>query len=527
MSLSLPGSWVDGQKVYPSELNEFTAAFRAIWRGDVVVTDPVYGAVGNGTTDDTAAVRAALAVGGRIHFPAGTYIIDPVTAGWLAVASGTTITGEGDSTILKIKSGCGGYPCVFSSTGGVQWTPTTNVTFRDFAIDQNVAGNPVEIHNGAGEAAVLSAAIQFNYITGLRIQRVKVIDACGVQTFSAVSSDGYVHDVAVEDCHITFKHSGGTDYDNSAIYIDGESYRVTGNTIRDPVGTYTRGAIEVHGGPGVVLGNVTDGYRDGLNVVRNQSRDLVDVVVSGNSFSRCGTGILLCPMASSNTTLKGVTITGNLISLNNVTRGYLFPSGVQFVKSDSLLGAFEDITISGNTFVAQPDVANASVDADSAGVSIRCKGAVKGLSITGNIIRGFPTFGIRCYPEGGARAVDIKNNLVVDCGNDASLDWWNRFAVYAYGALTDFVIEGNTIADTASPFGGYGSISIPAGGTWTRVSVRRNTIGASFTSSVAAETGLSTDMVGHSDVASDITLANLASDYNSLLARLRAAGVLN
>lgn len=74
-----------------------------------VVTDSAYGAHGDGQTDDTLAIQAALdecgglAEGGHVFFPAGTYIIarqgseSPI----LSISSNTTVYGEGDNSILK------------------------------------------------------------------------------------------------------------------------------------------------------------------------------------------------------------------------------------------------------------------------------------------------------------------------------------------------------------------------------------------------------------------------------------------
>jgi hypothetical protein len=503
----------------------------------VVNAKTAFGA--GGTSDDTAAVRSALAAGagGVVYFPAGIYTVDVHTT-WLAVASGTTVVGDGDSTIFRIKANSGSYAAIFSSTGGVQWTPTTDVKFRDFCIDQNVANNGFDIHDWV--LAETAAAIYFNYVTGLAVDRVTFINTCSVHTVAAIGY-AYVHDVKVRNCRFSFRHSGAVDYDNSAIYIDGTDFKVIGNTLVDTAMAYSRGAIEVHGGPGTVLGNTTDGYRDGCNVCRTATdvpngvtqtiANRVDVAITGNTFSKCGTGIRIQPLLDAADVFDGLTIGGNLIHLNNVDRAYNYPTGIDFVRGASWTGAFENIAISGNTLVAQADVANGSVSTDSAGISIRPYGRIRGVSITGNVVRGFPAFGIRCYAEGGSRAVDIKGNLFADCGNDAALANYNRSAIYAYGGatgggLTDFVIEGNSIVDTATVFGGYNSILIPAGGTWNRVIIRRNHVGAGFTTSIAAETGISTDLVAHADVASNITLVDLVTNYNSLKARLRAAGVL-
>lgn len=70
-------------------------------RESVSVKD--FGAVGNGVTDDTAAVQAALDVGGQIQFPEGTYV---VTSPLSVTQLNTTLVGEtkgtvGASTVIK------------------------------------------------------------------------------------------------------------------------------------------------------------------------------------------------------------------------------------------------------------------------------------------------------------------------------------------------------------------------------------------------------------------------------------------
>ena len=58
-----------------------------------------FGAVGDGVTDDTAAVQAALTLAGNVYIPGGTYILNPLT-----LYSNTTIT-LSPNTILKAKTG--------------------------------------------------------------------------------------------------------------------------------------------------------------------------------------------------------------------------------------------------------------------------------------------------------------------------------------------------------------------------------------------------------------------------------------
>jgi hypothetical protein len=69
-----------------------------------VVNVKSFGATGNGVTDDTAAIQAAMtsvaSLGGTVFFPTGTYII----AAPINVYSNTRVTGEGASSVLKASA---------------------------------------------------------------------------------------------------------------------------------------------------------------------------------------------------------------------------------------------------------------------------------------------------------------------------------------------------------------------------------------------------------------------------------------
>lgn len=65
-------------------------------RESVSVKD--FGAAGDGTTDDTAAIQAALTAGagGRVYFPSGTYL-----CGALTVPASTRLSGDGITSVIK------------------------------------------------------------------------------------------------------------------------------------------------------------------------------------------------------------------------------------------------------------------------------------------------------------------------------------------------------------------------------------------------------------------------------------------
>lgn len=120
-----------------------------------------FGAVGDGVTDDTAAIRYALSTGKDVYFPAGAYkITDQLTA-----YNGQIISGSGmDSTELRIDGSFN-----LSATSVLQLGTTTACHLRDMGFrftqpDTSVRANVIQY----------PWAISLNGLAGVSIDQVKI-----------------------------------------------------------------------------------------------------------------------------------------------------------------------------------------------------------------------------------------------------------------------------------------------------------------------------------------------------------------
>lgn len=141
------------------------AAFPASGGSGIFRNVQDFGAVGNGTTDDTApiqdAINDAAVTGGVVWFPAGVYVSGP-----LFLASNVTLEGEGRSaSVIKLKGAT-------EATLLGRFTAASNIHIRRLGLDGNKlenlsAGHPVEFH-GVTDSSITECAVFNSRQNGIR-----------------------------------------------------------------------------------------------------------------------------------------------------------------------------------------------------------------------------------------------------------------------------------------------------------------------------------------------------------------------
>lgn len=106
-----------------------------------------YGAIGNGTTDDTAAINATIAAantanGGVVFFPAGTYL---VSAQLTTPVSYTVIKGEGMGSKLKVADSWSGAQLFMLTNSNVTISGFTFIGGSNLTASPNPAVNMIQI----------------------------------------------------------------------------------------------------------------------------------------------------------------------------------------------------------------------------------------------------------------------------------------------------------------------------------------------------------------------------------------------
>lgn len=331
-----------------------------------------YGAIGDGVTDDTAAITLAFASTNEIRFRAGkTYLV----TGNLAPASNTFIYGYGAT--IKLKDSSNAH--IFRLADG-----TTNVTIRGLILNGNKSNQTSTVHgitstgtavsnlffydlkifdckgDGIGLASTTSTGVMVsgcyaynNDGAGLSNRTGTLVEA----TFTGnIARDNGTHNIGTTGIgqYITISgnitEASGT-ADNITGYNASNSYwTVTGNVAR----AGSNNGIHVGGDNLTVTGNTVHGPAQYGIVIRIDGVSVgVASTVAGNIVNSPGAqaGIWIDAMADA-------TVTGNTV-LNSTTHGILLnavPRGVVSGNSvrDSTgsgirLEDCDQVTVTGNT----------------------------------------------------------------------------------------------------------------------------------------------------------------------------------
>lgn len=376
-----------------------------------------FGAVGDGVTDDTAAIQAALDASDGVFIPDGTYLVGELTVS----TNGAAIHGQSHSAILKRKNLS--YLPVFKSDG------VSNLHFFGFAVDGNKAGNP--LINGTFTPSVGGPDITLDNQgdisaangTNILVESVYFFDSqaspvvfynCTYSTISTCTSEEHAREgfalVSGNDCAVVSCNSyGGLIQPWSLIATAGLSgdtqkhgHRVIGNSCFDSQAAY----ITVNTTYTTVLNNVVGrrigasstgpGIRLGHTAVTFPYLSAAGCIISGNTvfdIDDIGTG----------GTGRGISVesgSGTLVVENTI---YGCASGIGLSVDTNT-----QVTVSGNTI---RDCVSRGIDAF----------LVDNCAFVGNVIRtcptGFRISGTDSYVAGNRVEGSVTAGFVVDASS--------------------------------------------------------------------------------------------------------------
>lgn len=451
-----------GQKTSTPTTTEKTVTVGRQQNGtEISVTE--YGAKGDGKTDDTSAVQAAVngAAGQTVIFPSGTYLVAGVS-----VPGGTALSGSNATLLFKaLPQASMGVP-MFNVTG-------PNVSFRGLNFNGNRSG-----HIGLVGTMGYADAYDTAYGYGGRAFRSVIkadgaartihhltVEGCSFEeTYGAAVAARDVPYVAVRNSssknsnyELAFLYStigsaalkeGATITDNTVINIDNgqrpapgadtasitngngfvinnyDSIVFTGNTGRN----IARALLKVEGGSNAVIknnkleGNIL-GYA-GLQLIAYRIRN---VTVSDNQFINTGNGIKVTYTSQSD--VENFTVTRNVVDGSYAYNGF----------SDVADGISIDAVPVKNVVISDNIVRNVK----RVGIISSASGDI---AITGNTVKGTNdahNSGIVLMPFAPITAAVVTNNSLSQYGgNFEGVMVFYGSPAKTYGSLT---VTGNTV----------------------------------------------------------------------------------
>lgn len=446
----LIGGLMAGGVVTAAGLASGSRAQAAPADGDLAtnVKDPAYGAVGDGATDDTAAIQAAIDAtpdGGICFFPPGTYRVQSVVGTILVGRSGVSLVGAGATvSVLEIAE-------TSTAAAVLNLTRRSDVQVRDLGFDATA--------NGPAMVAVYASASD-----GQRNITVERCRFAGFMTGQAAPTAAAVYvwtTFGVQVLDSEFVDCG------RAITLDQPEgpARVSGNRISasDPstmaTGIWVRRASGFSATEVVVSENQVSGARldpggvgadgHGIAVFRCQDARVLDNYCEGN-----GRGILV------STGSFGAVLQGNTCVGNNDAGIRVEPEIGSKDTSVGGGGIRRGVTVVGNV-----SRNNASIGAPSganSGIGIAMSYAAAS-TVSGNVVHHNTGDGIFCDSD----RVTIVGNVVYDNWTGYTVDPVNgkRGGIRIYAGSGCTVVGNQCFDNQGTKTQHYGlSLSAPGGG---------------------------------------------------------------
>jgi hypothetical protein len=391
-----------------------------------------FGAKGDGVTDDTVAVQAALDFGGAIYFPEGTYLCTSLT-----ISNDVMLYGDGKETVIK-QAASQTDDLIYSNTASI------SVVLRDILFDGNQANQGTRPEQ---------ATIFFDQASGTRSDpRQLIINNCWF----------------INACIRDIKFTADDDHvGNETLIVDGCWF--LGGALADPNNTYSPRYIDICNTAEAV---VTNSYFDTLlttapawgkagiehwyQISPKPANSFVRTTVTNNTFKHVG----LSSSVSGAGTLGVIDIYDGggecIIANNRIMDAY--GRGIA-IKADSRNVLIEGNIIMNVTGGTGDGTVGAAIILNAATTAVSYSGCI----IANNIVRNSDNDGI--YVTGNNSTglneysrVIVSGNMVYDCtGQGIDINDINNIVVIGnlvnscdYGIWVDYCdqrvdIKNNTI----------------------------------------------------------------------------------
>jgi hypothetical protein len=366
-----------------------------------------YGATGNGTTDDTAALQAAInalsaARHGLLYLPSGTYRID--TLMYLQNLSNFEIRGTGATLMATSAEESVDIGGDLLRLDGCSNFTLSGLTFDGDSAQRAPSTYPSSLRlQGCTDFRVDACA--FNNTVG---------DAIYVCALSPANDATASHDGLIEGCTIN------SAYRNGISFIHGSRVAIQSNLIQNVAGALPEDGIDIEANAGFD----NDGANHDLTISNDRfqniagsgvgvifAEDPYNVAIYSSQFSNVLTGVFN----------QGINSVVDNNVFNDVSTTQPVPATVGQIYCVSAVG--QHVEISGNTFYSLNNVGAINVDQSWIGVpSIsdnRCSGLTgtgfdalnvtgNGASIFGNVVSNCSSLPIAVV----GLNVDVENNVV-------------------------------------------------------------------------------------------------------------------
>src|SRR5258708_1982145 len=395
-----------------------------------------YGALGDGTTDDTTAIAATFAAlpaaGGVVFFPPGDYKITSTIAFTFGANQDVVIEGAGNARLVSTIAEPGGEDGILRFTGDAGIT--ARLTIRNLIISHTNSGlglldgifvQPLNYGSG-GTQSVANLELDNVRITGASKFGARILGAIGGIVSNCRMNTNRDSGLALTGC-LDMTVIGG-DYSSNVSGSLAGDYGITlasssflpacKNILISGVQANSNGrkGIDVHHGHNVhIIGNtcIGNGYVGIYAVMEDTTKDVGDITIMGNTIDQTG---------GNNTLVNNGVQIGTFGTTGTLTPGSFIVSGNKIFGVDAGTTASNAIAITTATTGVPPDriiISNNTIKngAGSAGYVIEHTGTlvISYLEITGNVLHAVScTAGVWIQ-----QATDIivnANDLRIDSG---------------------------------------------------------------------------------------------------------------